>query len=210
LFGFYFQDYQENHSRSRLSHFSVKSNSTIQLVVLLFAIPENFNEVVFDLFWGYPSSGPDFLDASCLMFNGQSFSYLCDYRHRRPLPAVSHSGDVMDSAKRIGHHTMNVSLKGLPTNITHLFFTLSAWNSPNISRYPNPSLRFYEKAKPDKNLCKTTFHHAGASQAVVMCSLSRGKYGRWEIFESGKLSAGNARNYDPLKLTIRSLISQGY
>ena len=209
LYILYFQDYQESGQRSLLSHFSVKPNSTIQLVVLLFAIPSNFDHVVFDLFWGYPTSGRDYLDASCLMFNGTSYYGRCDYRCRHKYQAISHSGDLMDNVNKIGHHTINVSLLSLPSDITHLFFTLSAWNSPNISRYPNPSLRFYEQANPDKDLCKTTFQHAAYSQAVIMCSVSKGKYNRWEIFENGKLSAGNAKNYEPLKSTIQSLIRQG-
>jgi len=206
----YFQDYQENGQRSLLSHFSVKPNSTIQLVVLLFAIPSNFDHVVFDLFWGYPTSGCDYLDASCLMFSGTSFYGLCDYKHRWPFDSISHSGDIMDNVNKIGHHTIDVSLQKLPPYITHLFFTLSAWTGPNISRYPYPSLRFYEQSRPDKDLCKTTFHHAASSQAVIMCSVSRGNYNRWEIYGCGKLSAGNAQKYEPLKATIRSLIKQGY
>ncbi|KAH3751692.1 hypothetical protein DPMN_186261 [Dreissena polymorpha] len=203
-------DFLENGSKARLNQFSVQPNSTIMLVVLLFAIPENFNDVVFDLYWGYPSHGRDYLDASCLMFSGTQFYSLCDFGNTRPCTAIRHSGDIMDDLGRKGHHTMNVSLKNMPSTVTHLFFTLSAWSSPNISRYPNPSLKFYEASKPGKDLCKTTFQHAGAYQAVVMCSLSRGKHGKWEIFESGKCSAGNARNYEPLKATIQTLISQGY
>ncbi|XP_052272621.1 uncharacterized protein LOC127873076 isoform X2 [Dreissena polymorpha] len=200
--------YLENGDRARLCDFHVQPNSNIMLMVLLFAIPEKINDVVFDLYWGYPSTGMDYLDASCLLFNGKQCDMLCDYARRQPCPAIRHSGDVMKPTQ--GHHTMNVSLKDLPSSITHLFFTLSAWRSANISRYPNPSLKFYEAANPNKDLCKTTFGHAGAYQAVVMCSLSRGKHGRWEIFESGKCSAGNARNYEPLKETIQSLIAQGF
>lgn len=202
-------DYRTDGRRAKLTDFGVKPNSTVCLIIILFSVPENFNHVVFDLYWGYPLNGRDYLDASCLMFNSTEFVSLCDYSKRNPMQAVKHSGDVMDDFRRIGHHTINVSLKSLPSSITHLFFTLSAWASPNISRYPNPSLKFYEASNPTKDLCKTTFSHAGFCQAVVMCSVSRGSHGRWEIFESGKLSSGNARNYDPIKSTIRSLISQG-
>ncbi|KAL4237387.1 hypothetical protein ACF0H5_002105 [Mactra antiquata] len=201
-----------NQQESRLLDYNVKPNSTICLVILLYAIPEAFNDVVFDLYWGYPLGRVDYLDASCLMFGGTSFIDVCDYRGSKGHSkyAVTHSGDVMDNVKKIGHHTINIRIKDIPHNITHLFFTLSAWSSPDISRYPNPSLKFYEKSKPGKDLCKTTFHHARASQAVVMCSMSRNSHGRWEIFESGKLSAGNAMNYDPIQKTIVSLIKQGY
>ncbi|XP_053405687.1 uncharacterized protein LOC128559012 [Mercenaria mercenaria] len=204
------KDHRSNGKRTQIRDAGVKPNSTLWLVILLYSIPENFDLVVFDLFWSYPSTGCDYLDASCLLFNDLNFKTLADWSNKHPIKAVRHSGDVLDNENRIGHHTINVSLKQLPSDITHLFFTLSAFNSPNISRYPNPSLRFYEASSPTKDLCKTTFQHAKLSQAVVMCSVSRGSHGRWEIFESGKLSSGNAAQYDPIISTIKSLISQGF
>ena len=197
-----------NGGLARLSDYNIKPNSMLLLVVVMFAIPDQFNHVVFDLYWGYPVGGCDFLDASCLMFKGPTFLSVVDYRHRH-INSIQHSGDIMDDHNRIGHHTINVHLKNIPSNVTHLFFTLSAWTCPNISKYPNPSLKFYEASKPNKDLCKTTFSHAGHSQAVIMCSVSRDMTGRWNIFESGKLSAGNASNYDRLVATIQSLIMQG-
>lgn len=186
----------------------MKPNSTICLVIRLFDIPENFDDVIFDLFWGYPNGCCDFLDASCLLFSGTSFKQVVDYSSTSAV-AVRHSGDVMNDFSRKGHHTINVSLKQIPTSITHLFFTLSAWNAPTIAHYPNPSLKFFDAKKPGKDLCKTTFSHARNSRAVVMCSVSKNPSGQWQIFESGQLSAGNARNYDPIKQTIQQLIKQG-
>lgn len=194
---------------STLSDNNIPPYATLYLVVLLYAIPEAFDHVVFDLYWGYPFSGRDYLDASCLLYQGTHFLNLADYSNRYR-NGISHSGDVMDNRKRIGHHTIHVYLKQIPSNVTHLFFTLSAWSSPNIARYPNPSLKFYEASNRAKDLCKTTFTHAGNSQAVVMCSVSKNSQGRWEIYESGKLSAGNASNYGPLKSTISNLIKTGY
>ena len=195
--------------QARLSDYNIKPNSVLMLVVLMFAIPDQFDHVVFDLYWGYPVGGCDYLDASCLLFQGQSFLSVVDYRHQYE-NSIQHSGDVMDRQRRIGHHTINIHLKNIPSNVTHLFFTLSAWTCPNISKYPNPSLKFYEADKPNKDLCKTSFTHAGHSQAVIMCSVSRDIGGKWNIYESGKLSAGNARKYDPLVAIIQSLIRQGF
>lgn len=195
-------------NQATLSSFGVKPNSTICLVIRLFNIPENFDDVIFDLFWGYPYGGRDYLDASCLLFSGTSFHQVIDYSHTYS-GAIHHSGDVMDDRNRKGHHTINVSLKKIPASITHLFFTLSAWSSPSIAHYPNPSLKFFDAKKPGKDLCKTTFSHARNSRAVVMCSVSKNPSGQWQIFESGQLSAGNARNYDPIKQTIQQLIKQG-
>ena len=195
-----------------LSDYGVKPNATICLVICLFTIPENFDDVVFDLHWGYPYHGMDYLDASCLIFSKNVFSSVVDFRGTSKTLtsiAIRHSGDVMDHKRRIGHHTINVSLKKIPSNVTHLFFTLSAWSSPNIAQYPNPSLKFYDASKPGTDLCKTTFNHARNSRAVVMCSVSRNASGNWQIFESGQLSAGNAMNYQPLISTIQKLITTG-
>jgi len=209
MFTLLFQDYQASGLRSRLSDYHVKPNSTIRLVVMLYEIPEKFNHVVFDLYWDFPDTGTDHLDATCLLLKGKWTLDICDFQNNQNTEAVYHSGDHMDYSNKKGHHTINVALKKIPSEITHLFFTLSAWNSPNIAKYPNPSLRFYEKDNPGEDLCKTTFQHAGSSQAVIMCSVSRNTYGRWEIFDSGQVSKGNAMNYEPLMNTIASLIGQG-
>lgn len=203
------QIFNSNGQPSTLSDNNIPPYATLYLVVLLYAIPEAFDHVVFDLYWGYPSSGCDYLDASCLVYKGTEFFKLADWKNRH-LSGITHSGDVMNDYNRTGHHTIHVYLKQLPSHVTHLFFTLSAWSSPNIARYPNPSLKFYEASNINKDLCKTTFTHARNSQAVVMCSLSKNSQGRWAIYESGKLSAGNAKNYAPLKSTIFNLIKSGY
>lgn len=203
----------------------MKSNSKICLVVCLYEIPEYFDHVVFDLYWGLPMTETeswfsflgyeknkeyrvDFLDASCLMFCGLDHYKTIDFRQSFE-PSVVHSGDRIDDASKTGHHTIDVHISKIPHDVTHLFFTLSAWNSPSISKYPNPSLNFFKASNHQNNLCKTSFSHAGNSQAVIMCSVSK-PYGRWKIFESGKLSAGNAKDYDPLEETITKLIASGY
>ncbi|KAK3091885.1 hypothetical protein FSP39_023439 [Pinctada imbricata] len=202
--------YLPNGQNSKLGELDVKPNSTIYLVILLYAIPDAFEDVVFDLHWGYPyKRRRDYLDASCLIYDGMSFCSVVDYSSTR-FQGIHHSGDIMNDHLRQGHHIINVNLKQIPSKVTHLFFTLSAWNSPDISRYPNPSLRFYEAKNKNKDLCKTTFTHARHSQAVVMCSVSRSTNGKWQIFESGKLSAGNAYNYSSLQKTVKELIKSGF
>ncbi|VDI21380.1 Hypothetical predicted protein [Mytilus galloprovincialis] len=194
------QKYTPEKRLATFQDFEVEPNATI-----LF---HNFKHVVFDLYWGYPGKGIDYLDASCLMFCGTTFYRICDYYDWDPHPSIEHSGDMMNDNKRKGHHKIDVFLNKIPPKVTHLFFTLSAWKSPNISKYKKPSVKFYEASRPMESLCKTTFTHANNSQAVVMCSMSR-KADTWEIFESGQLSAGNARKYAPLKETIRRLVSTG-
>ena len=195
----------------KLHEYNIQPNITIHLVVLMFAIPDRFDHVIFDLYWGYPEDGSRFLDASCLVFNKKKIIHFLDYRRRPGLnDAIIHSGDAkMDDANRTGHQTIDVFLKKLPEEVTHLFFMLSAFLKSSMETYPNPSLKFFEASDTKKDLCKTTFTHAKHSQAVIMCSMSRSDAG-WEIYESGKLSKGNAANYRPLVRSIRGLMDEGF
>ena len=177
-------------------------------MVLLYAVPSGLNKVVFDLYWGYPAGGRDYLDASALMFSGQSYLEVVDYRHNGLAgSAIHHSGDLMNDTNRLGHHIINVELKRIPTNVTSIFFTLSAWNSPTISHFKTPSLKFYEESNPGKMLCEDKIQKAGHRQAIVMCSLSR-RGGQWFVDSNGALSNGNAKQYSPLIATIQGLIAK--
>ncbi|XP_028413836.1 uncharacterized protein LOC114536684 [Dendronephthya gigantea] len=194
-----------------LEDYNVQPNSRIYLLVLLYAVPDGFDHVIFDLFWGYPHRGRDYLDASVFLYSGAKFIEVVDYSHTESkscLAAVRHSGDVMDDAQQLGHHTINVSIKSIPAHINKLVFTLSAWNSPNISKYPNPSLKFFDAKFPKKQLCSDEMSGAAHAQAIVMCCLTKRESG-WQVFSLKKLSAGNAKKYDPLKNTIGSLIRKG-
>lgn len=213
---------------AQLSNYGVTSNSKICLVICLYSIPKHLDNVVFDLYWGFPMKEKstllylfsffgmedfkvDYLDASCLIFCGPNHYKTIDYGYRNSKCGVTHSGDRIDRVNKVGHHTIDVLISQIPVGVTHLFFTLSAWNSPSISKFPNPSLRFYKASKSDVNLCKTSFSQVGNSQAVIMCYVTRcGRSGRWQIFESGKVSAGNAKDYAPLIATIKSLIDLGH
>ncbi|XP_078364440.1 uncharacterized protein LOC144648867 [Oculina patagonica] len=190
-----------------LQDYAVQPFSTLHLIVVLYEISDSLDQTIFDLFWGYPSSGCDFLDASVLIYSGMSFQGLVDYGHR-VFSGVSHSGDVMDHKKSLGHHTINVKLKSLPANIDKLFFTLSAYVSPNISKFKNPSLRFFDAKEPNKQLCSDQMQNAAYSQAIIMCSLSKIN-GAWKVFSLRTPSAGNAINYSPLQQKISGIISQG-
>lgn len=201
---------QEDSNLTTLQYYGVQPFSTINLIVVLYDIPDDFDEVIFDLFWGFPTSGLDYLDASVLLYSGKSFVEVVDWSHKKSMTctAVWHSGDVLDVKNNLGHHTINVKLKSMHSGINKLFFTLSAWNSPNISRYPNPSLRFFDARSPKKQLCSTAMEHAAYSQAIIMCSLCK-LDGAWKVLGLRRLSRGNAKDYGPLKETILQLITAG-
>ena len=176
--------------------------------MVLYEVPQSFNEVIFDLYWGYPTAGRDYLDASVLLYSGTSFVEVVDFRHRLARTGgVKHSGDRMKDAKCRGHHKIKVELKSIAKHVNRLFFTLSAWVSPNISKYKKPSLRFFDAREPTKQLCSDQMSHAAYSQAIIMCSLCKINES-WEVLSLRELSQGNAKNYDQLKNTIGSIIAK--
>lgn len=202
-----FQTHTSASKMATLQDYGVQPFSTLHLIVVLYEISESLDHVIFDLFWGYPASGCDFLDASALIYSGSSFQTVVDFR-QCGFTGVTHSGDVMDDAKRLGHHTIDVKLKSLPSSVDKLFFTLSAWSSPNISKYKNPSLRFFDAKEPNKQLCSDRMDHAAYSQAIIMCSLCKINHS-WKVFSLRTLSAGNANNYSQLQQKISGIIAQG-
>ncbi|XP_071798513.1 uncharacterized protein [Asterias amurensis] len=202
------KEFTDAKAAATLGYYQVQPTSTIHVRRLLYSAPKDLDKVVFDLNWGYPSRRRDFLDASVLIFERHKYVGVLDYRHTSFPPAMRHSGDLMNDRNRTGHHFINVDLHKIPANITHFFFTLSAWNSPTVSRYPNPSLRFYKQSEPGKMLCEDTITKLNYSQAIVMAWMTR-QGGHWCVFSAGKPSAGNAKNYKCLVSTIQGIISNG-
>ncbi|KAL3869276.1 hypothetical protein ACJMK2_041979 [Sinanodonta woodiana] len=198
-----------------LSDFAVAKNSTIYILVPLFRVSEDLDHVVFDLSWGFPDMHPDFLDASCFVFQQSEFMQLIDWNHPTDdyylKGAIKHTQEITTSGGSTGHQKIDVYLKRLPPSITHIFFTLSSWKSPNLSAFTNPSLKFFDACETDCDLCETTFTHALNSPAVIMCSIVRtGK--EWLILEYGPeaLVDGNAKRYNPIRLKVEELIKESY
>ena len=178
------------------------------MMVLLYAVPSHLDKVVFDLYWGYPSTGRDFLDAVAMTFNGQKWLGWVDFSHKDDANgAIHHSGDLMDDFQRKGHHIIKVSLKSIPSNVTHIYFSLSTWKSPTISHYRNPSMKFYEESRPDHMLCSDEIRKASHRQAIIMCSLSRSE-GRWFVHGNGVVCDGNLSKFEPILETVQNLISK--
>ena len=70
----------------------------ISLMVLLFSsATSRVRNLRFRLSWGYPSTGKDFLDGSCLIFCGGELADIEDYQNRNPGNGVKHSGDRMNA-----------------------------------------------------------------------------------------------------------------
>lgn len=178
-------------------------------MVLLYAVPTHLDKVVFDLYWGFPSSGKDYLDACAWSFEGQIWrGHVNFYKKVKLAGALSHSGDKIDFIKRQGHQYIEVDLHRIPLNITHIYFTLSSYSSRTISRFKNPSMRFYAANRPDVMLCEDQTKKAAHRQAIVMCSLQKID-GTWSVHENGALSDGQALGHgiEPILETIQGLIA---
>ena len=142
-------------TKATLSTYDVKVRSTIRVMVLLCEVPDDLEHAVFDLYWGYPNRGRDYLDASALFFSKKTRVAIFDYCHGSNKDfspeSVTHSGDLMDDAKETGHHLITVRLHRLPPTITNIFFVLSAWSSPTISFFKAAIAEFLRQGKTRRN-----------------------------------------------------------
>ncbi|CAI2171509.1 10817_t:CDS:2 [Funneliformis geosporum] len=194
-----------------LPEYSIVAECHIQLIVLLYSISKelSINALTFDLFWEYPrDKRRDFLDGTCLIYTDTgSNSHIFDYKRKTlvDIPSMDHSGDIVNDAARRGHHRITANLAEMPSNVTKLYFVLSSWSSPNIGCFPNPSFKMYDPSNPKVQLCSYSISSAASSRAVIMCVVSKNNDGYWNVFEVGKLSDGNARNYAPINNTIMNM-----
>ena len=199
----------------KLKECAIEKNATISLIVPLYCIPEDLDHVVFDLSWEFPSINPDFLDATCMAFENSTFIQVIDWNHSTNeyflKNSVRHTEkNFTGPGAKTGHQTIHVHLKRVPRNVTHLYFILSSWRSPNLSSFHNPNLKFYEASNEAGNLCETTFTHALSSQAVIMCAVIRSGH-EWHIEECGGTDAlvnGNSKRYNPIRKKIADLIEK--
>ena len=178
-------------------------------------IPDDFDHVIFDFSYGFPSYGRDFLDASALLYNGSHCDCYVDYRNRPSwsspvFKAIRHSGPAGGYGRKRGIQRIDVHLKEMPQYIDKVFFTLSSWDSPSIANYDSPSLHFYDARHPETQLCSDRMSRAIHQQAIIMCCLYRER-NEWRVISLGTGSSGNTKreNYCYLKYTISSIIQRG-
>ncbi|CAG8852036.1 18092_t:CDS:2, partial [Gigaspora margarita] len=78
----------------------------------------SFKNLVFDLYWGYPKSGRDYLDGTCLIYKGNTLWKAYDYKAKVHLDVsyISHSGDLMNDSDATGHHKVLAKLDNLPND----------------------------------------------------------------------------------------------
>ncbi|CAG8541428.1 3135_t:CDS:2 [Funneliformis mosseae] len=201
------QDRKTGPTPSTLQDYNIGPGSHIQLIVVLYNITraESIKNLTFDLFWGYPANGnQDYLDGTCLLYMGDTFYRKYDYASvfYPSFPHMKHSGDLMDNANKRGHQQITANLDQLPAEVTQLYFILSSFKSPTIGHFQTPSFNLVDQTQPDKPLCTYQLDQAANSQAVIMCCVTRVGQGMWQVIQIGKLSNGNAENYDPIEYSI--------
>ncbi|XP_046855403.1 uncharacterized protein LOC124448402 [Xenia sp. Carnegie-2017] len=201
-----------DHGVMTLKDYNIPPNSTVHLIIVLYAIPDDLEEVVFNFCWKIPDNRRcDFLDVSVFAYNNDKNLGLVYYNERisSKLPGIVHSGPAR-IRHRIGHQHVNVNLKKIPDHVHKLVFTLSASRSSSISAYPYYRLQFYDINYPDRQLIDAEVDmQLKDHKSIIMCCLSR-ITGPWEVIEVKEGSRGSAKGCRPLKDTIKSLIRQGF
>jgi len=196
----------------------IAAGECLQLVLTLYRIEDGarLDNITFHLNWGYARApGIDYLDGSCLVYQGREFRGHVDWSRRVDAGgAVNHSGDRIDQPNSRGTHIIKVDLQKLPRNYTHLFFTLSAYGSPTLAVFDDPGVELFETSQPEEPLCNYEISTVNNCQAVIMCWLARVEGSAddsidntWRVEAIGRRSAGNAtpEGYEMLRDTITQI-----
>ncbi|RIB23341.1 hypothetical protein C2G38_2139796 [Gigaspora rosea] len=200
-------NYRDDGTDNTLESYGINANSYIQLIVVLYSIPKDLalTNLHFDLSWEFPSSGHDYLDGTCMIFEGDKFWRKYDYISSfYPGTDIRHSGDDMNFSKGTGHHKIEAKLDQLPNSVCQLYFILSSWRSPTIGHFKNKQFKLYDPANQEVNLCDYTIQRAADSQAVILCLINRSRNGMWKVIPVEETTNGNAKNYSPIEEKIKS------
>ncbi|KAF0492997.1 tellurium resistance protein terz-like [Gigaspora margarita] len=204
------EDFQDDATNSILENCEIHANSHIQLIIVLYSIIQDqaLTNLAFDLNWVFPHSGQDFLDGTCLIYEGASLWKKYDYisMFYPSVKYIEHSGDIIDHQNSEGHHKKTIKLDDLPIEVGQLYLILSSWRSPTIGHFWKPSFKLYNVADPDRQLCNYSIEQAKNSQAVIMCLINRLKNGMCHVIEVGETSSRNAKDYGPIEKNIRRLM----
>uniref|UniRef100_A0A6U9KJU0 TerD domain-containing protein n=1 Tax=Zooxanthella nutricula TaxID=1333877 RepID=A0A6U9KJU0_9DINO len=185
------------------------------------AAAKQLEAILLHLSWTYPSSGTDYLDGSCLVYAEDRLLDVVDYRGaqsvqktrassatcewsagRNPNGSVIHSGDVM--SRTGGRHAIYVRLAELPAAVSDCFFTLSAYNCRNLSKFVAPRVLLFDADHDCHLLAEYAVEDAGVASAAVMCSLTRdaGDARAWSVVSYGQTCDGTVRDYAPIEASI--------
>jgi len=186
------------------------------------------DDVLLSLSWTFPRrrlSGQgdrevDYLDGSCLIYAEDRLLEVVDYRGPQSIhgervssasgwsagsgdrAAIVHSGDVMSDYG--GKHALRLRLSMLPASVTDCIFTLSAYNSRDLSKFVAPSMRIFDETCPEHLLSVYSVADAGTSSAVVVCTLTR-EGASWSVRAHNRLAEATVRDYAPMEAVVSTV-----
>jgi len=197
---------QELKYENKLSDYSINEGSTIYLMKLLLettrATP--YRNINFVITWQQLARRV-YLDASCICMRADGNYSIVDFKHPGEVYGVTHSGP----AHGLGNHTLRVDLNSIATDITHLFFVMSACRVPTLSDIRNPAIALYETSKPHEQISNYNITTGGGTQSVIMCCLKRTSAGFWKAFTLDTPCKGNCYEYHPILRNIGQLFERG-
>jgi hypothetical protein len=123
--------------------------------------------------------------------------------------SIKHSGDLIYMNSNSGQHIINIKLSKLPKLVTDIVFALSAYNCGILNLFKKPKIRLLNGLNPLHELCPRYSISNCKNEAVIMCSLRRGRHG-WTLMTGGNSDAtgrGTIRDYRPIdQLTFPTLV----
>jgi hypothetical protein len=175
----------------------------------------------------------NFLDGTCMVFEGQALKEVVDYRGPHGVRlvcngvvdyhgvwtgkvvfgdstagAVRHIGEEMDNVAFVGKHSLLVDLDKLPDQSSDLFFVLSTPTPYDMSQYTTLHFAVRDKENPFHEIASSSVQVCENARAVNMGRLTRAGRGSWKLDWFGSSSEGNAHNYQPALLCLHAIQSQ--
>jgi len=194
------------------SRVHASGTSTILAKGQQYSASSDLKKVLFLDSWSFPSSNDTkFLDATCLVYEGEKLVTCVDYRSKyisgEHSPIV-HSGDQIEGNR--GTHTIEINLEALNEKITTCVFVLSAWAEATLSDFTSASVSFHDAdLQPGTApLCEYNLDaHDKVPHltSVIMCKLYRAR-GGWHVLPIGDAHKGAADRYGPIYKAVQKLL----
>lgn len=106
--------------------------------------------------------------------------------------AVRHGGDNLTGAGDGDDEVIYVELNALPSNVSHLVFTVNSFRGQTFNEVENAFCRLVDQTK-NEELCRYTLTEQGGYTGVIMASMSKTADG-WTMTAHGKPGEGRTVN----------------
>lgn len=149
------------------------------------AQPEKKGGLLGGLFGGNKAVDEIDLDASVLMFTAakehMDTVYFGQLKSRDG--SITHGGDNLTGEGDGDDEVIYVDLTKLPSNCSHLVFTVNSFRGQTFNEVDNAFARLVDETK-NKEICRYELHEKGAHTGVIMASMSKGSDG-WTMTAYG-------------------------